>query len=246
MGKAKKTSVKNIVKENNVKSVTVKSNTVKSNTSKNEVKLITEENFSNSVVKGGKCKDVKNELMNYLNSQFNALYITSANNIATFQLKVSDVIKQFLVVNDNKINASSYDLNAIIQDVIFEIASVYKNNGEKRIPCIKANANNVPILMTCDVSKFDYFYSKNVKSLESKEKAKKTREEKAKKASEEKENLTTENVCDGIKIDNAEKATTCIMLLIAKYGNKLDLNAIQETLDTYLKNANTDIIENIA
>lgn len=240
MGKAKKTSVKNAM---TVKSNTVKSNTVKENPSK-EVKVITEENFNNSVVKGGKCKDVKNEVKNFLTSQFNALYLT--NNVSTFQLKVSDVIKQFLVINDSKINASSYDLNALIQDVVFEIATDYKNNGEKRIPCIKANSNNVAILMTCDVSKFDYFYSKNVKSLESKEKAKKTREEKAKKASEEKEKLTTDNICDGVKIDNADKATTCIMLLIAKYGNELDLNAIQETLDTYLKNANTDIIENIA
>ena len=222
----KKTTVKNTSKE--VKTINQK-------TSKNEVMVITEENYSNSVIKGGKSKDVKNELMNYLQSQFNALYITSSDNIATFQLKVSDVIKQFLVITDNKISASSYDLNALIQEIVFKIATDYKNNGEKRIPCIKANSNNVPILMTCDVSKYDFFYEKNIKSLATIEKSKKAREEKRikeeeeKKAREEEEKKKEENT---IYIDSEEKASHYILLLLAKYGNKLDIDAIKDAIST--------------
>ena len=222
-----------------MKKTTVKTSkevkTINQKTSKNEVMVITEENYSNSVIKGSKCKDVKNELMNYLQSQFNALYITSSDNIATFQLKVSDVIKQFLVISDNKINASSYDLNATIQDVVFEIASIYKKNGEKRIPCIKANSNNVPILMTCDVSKYDFFYEKNLKSLATIEKSKKAREEKAKKEEEEKKAREEEEKAreeNTIYIDSEEKASHYILLLLAKYGNKLDIDAIKDAITT--------------
>ena len=200
------------------------------NTSKKEVTVITEENFKNSVVKGGKGKDIRNELTNYLRSQFNALYITS--NVSTFQLKVSDVIKEFLVVTDNKINASSYDLNAIIQDVCFTLATEYKNNGETRIPCIKANSDKVAILMTCDVSKFDFFYEKNVKTLATIEKARKAREEKAKKEEEEEKNSLYNG---GEIIDDGEKATTAILVLMAKYAKTVDIVAIKNAIETIEK-----------
>ena len=224
-----KTTTKTTVKNSTV-NATIKNSMA---TSKNEVSIVTEENFINSVIKGGKQKNIKEELKNYLTTQFNALYITS--NIATFQLKVSDVIKQFLVISDNKINASSYDLNALIQECIFELASDYKKNGEKRIPCIKANSNNVSILMTCDVSKFDFFYEKNIKSLATIEKSKKAREEKKikeeeeKKAREEEEKKKEENT---VYIDNADKATLAIMELLVKYGNKLDLESIKNGIAT--------------
>lgn len=219
--------------KNTTNKKTVKATTVKSVTSKNEVKVITEENFNNSVVKGGKYKDVKNELTNYLRSQFNALYIT--NNVSTFQLKVSDVIKQFLVITDNKINASSYDLYAIIQEVCFTLATEYKKT-ENRIPCIKANSNNVPILMTCDKSKYNFFYEKNIKSLATIEKSKKAREEKAKK--EEEEKAREEEEKKNSIVDNSEKATICIMELLAKYGNSLDLVAIKQGIATIEKATN--------
>lgn len=207
------------------------------NNSKKEVAVITEENFKNSVVKGGKSKDVRSELKNYLTSQFNALYLTSK--IDTFQLKVSDVIKEFLVISDNKINASSYDLNAMIQEICYELAVDYKNNGEKRIPCIKANSNNVAILMTCKVEKFEFFYEKNVKSEKAIEKAKKAREEKKIKEEEEKareEEEKKNSIVNGdVIIDDGEKATTCIMLLLAKYGDKIDLVAVKNALETIEK-----------
>jgi len=194
-----------------------------------------DEKFKKSIIKGGKKKNIREELTNYLTSQFNALYITSKIN--TFQMKVSDVIKQFLEESDNKINASSYDLNALIQEIIFELAKDYRET-EKRIPCIKANSNNVAILMTCDKSKFDDFYSKNVKSEEAKAKAKATKEAKAKEEEKDNEAWTTENISNGVTIDSAEKATIAIMLLLEKYNNELDLQAIQKTIDTLLPSAN--------
>ena len=236
-----------IGRDNNktVATVSSKEKTMKQTTNEQTKELTTidsgiDEKFKKSIIKGGKKKNIREELTNYLTSQFNALYVTSKIN--TFQMKVSDVIKQFLEESDNKINASSYDLNALIQEITFELAKDYRET-EKRIPCIKANSSNVAILMTCDKSKFDDFYSKNVKFEEAKAKAKATKEAKAKEEEATCEAWTTENISNGITIDSAEKATIAIMLLLEKYNNELDLQAIQKTIDTLLPSAN---VENVA
>ena len=193
--------------------------------------------YDYAIVKGSKLSKKDRELLKEGIKEFikfNFATSEKQENIDLLRMKYTDFTAKFAKWDADKftVDASSLDLHSIIQETLFEIAKIQKENGCEKIPVFKTNKEDVEILCCVPTIYYSQYYSKNETAIESAETRKAN---KAKKESESVESTDT-NVLT-IDANSPSQASALVIQLIAKYADnpEFDLSAIQHAIDSTLE-----------
>lgn len=202
--------------------------------------------YDYAIVKGSKLskkdrESLKEGIKEFI--KFNFATSEKQENLDLLRMKYTDFTAKFAKWDADKftVDASSLDLHSIIQETLFEIAKIQKENGCEKIPVFKTNKEDVEILCCVPTIYYSQYYSKNETAIESAETRKANKANKAKKESESVENAESVESVDSniltIDANSPSQASALVIQLIAKYADnpEFDLSAIQHAIDSTLE-----------
>ena len=199
--------------------------------------------YDYAIVKGSKLskkdrESLKEGIKEFI--KFNFATSEKQENLDLLRMKYTDFTAKFAKWDADKftVDASSLDLHSIIQETLFEIAKIQKENGCEKIPVFKTNKDDVEILCCVPTIYYSQYYSKNETAIESVETRKANKAKKESESAENSENAeSTESNILTIDANSPSQASALVIQLIAKYADnpEFDLSAIQHAIDSTLE-----------